>query len=95
MNIRPWCQFASATAQEIFVKGRHVASGSIRSNILSLAGRVLLTAGPALSWIGSIEGSTTNISLVTSRVRKIGEADLVGDVRWLPELSADKRLGSN
>ena len=42
--------------------------------------------------LGSFEGTTTGIGPVLSYARKFGKVDVVGEVKWLPELSVDKRL---
>ena len=42
--------------------------------------------------LGSFEGSTTGIGPVVNYAHKIGKMDVVGEVKWLPELGVDKRL---
>ncbi|MBV8275960.1 MAG: transporter [Verrucomicrobia bacterium] len=42
--------------------------------------------------LGSFEGNTAGVGPVVSYARNIGKVDVVGEVKWLPEFSVDKRL---
>lgn len=42
--------------------------------------------------LGPFEGNTAGIGPVVSYARKIGKSDFVTEVKWLPEISVDKRL---
>jgi hypothetical protein len=42
--------------------------------------------------LGDFEGRTAGVGPVLSFVAKIGKADVAAEVKWLPELSVEKRL---
>jgi len=42
--------------------------------------------------LGDFEGRTVGVGPVLSYARKLGKTDLVAEVKWLPELSVEKRL---
>lgn len=42
--------------------------------------------------LGDFKGRSTGIGPVLSYVRKVGRADLIAEVKWLPELDVEKRL---
>src|SRR5215469_9949360 len=42
--------------------------------------------------LGPFEGTTVGIGPVVSYARKIGKIDFVTEVKWLPEISVDRRL---
>ena len=48
--------------------------------------------GPATALLGDFKGRTAGVGPTLSYVRKIGNSDLVSELKWLPELDVDKRL---
>jgi hypothetical protein len=42
--------------------------------------------------LGDFEGMTLGVGPVLSYVRPIGNAQLLAEVKWLPELDVDRRL---
>lgn len=42
--------------------------------------------------LGDFRGHTAGVGPVLSYMRKVGRADLVTEIKWLPELDTDKRL---
>ncbi len=49
-------------------------------------------SGSGAERLGSFKGRTEGIGPVVSYITKIGEKDLVAEIKWLPELSVENRL---
>ncbi|HKI69439.1 MAG TPA: transporter, partial [Verrucomicrobiae bacterium] len=45
--------------------------------------------------LGSFEGHVYGVGPVVSYIHKIGKVDFAGEVKWLPEVDAEKRLKGN
>ena len=53
--------------------------------------RLLATPAPGAN-LRNFEGSTAGLSPVTTYVHKVGKVNMLAELKWLPEVEAQKRL---